>query len=154
VCVCVWTPEPAIAALFAAFRTPLSVIHWQRKCVYISLKVVRRYIFSINPHHQKQDVRRTQLACDINGIKVSQQAGQVGLIAPDSMAIDNTFRCRVQTKARFPLPELTARVNGPSRWVTGFHYLSTRPVNSASGNARPSTRPVLTGNGNTSTLTN
>ena len=29
-----------------------------------------------------------------------------------------------------------------------FHYSSWRPVNSASGNARPSTRPVLTGNGN------
>jgi len=37
-------------------------------------------------------------------------------------------------KARFPLPELTARVNGPSWRVTGFHY--------------PSTRPALTGNGN------
>ena len=33
----------------------------------------------------------------------------------------------------------------------GFHYPSWgRPVNSASGNARPSTRPVLTGNGNRS----
>jgi len=42
-------------------------------------------------------------------------------------------------KARFPLPELTARVDG---W--------TRPVISASGNVRPSTRPVLTGNGNRS----
>jgi len=29
-------------------------------------------------------------------------------------------------KARFPLPELTARVNGPSWRVTGFHYPSTR----------------------------
>ena len=37
---------------------------------------------------------------------------------------------------RFQLPELTARVNGPSWRVTGFHY--------------PSTRPVLTGNGNRS----
>ena len=54
------------------------------------------------------------------------------------------------SKARFPLPELTARVNGPSWQVTGFHYPSTRPVNSASENARPSTRPVLTGNGNRS----
>jgi len=36
-------------------------------------------------------------------------------------------------------------------WVKpGFHYPSWRPVNSASGNARPSTRPVLTGNGNRS----
>ena len=42
----------------------------------------------------------------------------------------------VLSKARFPLPELTARVNGPSWRVTGFHY--------------PSTRPVLTGNGNLS----
>jgi len=33
------------------------------------------------------------------------------------------MRC---TKARFPLPELTARVNGPSWQVTGFHYPSTR----------------------------
>jgi len=32
------------------------------------------------------------------------------------------------TKARFPLPELTARVNGPSWRVTGFHYPSRRPV--------------------------
>ena len=31
-------------------------------------------------------------------------------------------------KARFPLPELTARVNGPSWRVTGFHYPSTRAV--------------------------
>ena len=39
-------------------------------------------------------------------------------------------------KARFPLPELTARVNGPSWRVTGFHY--------------PWTWAVLTGNGNRS----
>ena len=38
------------------------------------------------------------------------------------------------SKARFPLPELTARVNGPSWRVTGFHCPSTRPVNSGSGN--------------------
>ena len=31
-------------------------------------------------------------------------------------------------KAQFPLPELTARVNGPSWRVTGFHYPSTRAV--------------------------
>ena len=31
-------------------------------------------------------------------------------------------------KARFPLPELTAQVNGPSWRVTGFHYPSTRAV--------------------------
>jgi len=31
-------------------------------------------------------------------------------------------------KARFPLPELTARFNGPSWQVTGFHYPSTRAV--------------------------
>ena len=36
----------------------------------------------------------------------------------------------VAAKARFPLPELTARVrpNGPSWRVTGFHYPSTRAV--------------------------
>ena len=34
------------------------------------------------------------------------------------------------TYTRFSLPELTARVNGPSWRVTGFHYLSTRAVNS------------------------
>ena len=32
------------------------------------------------------------------------------------------------SKARFPLPELTARVNGPSWRVTGFDYPSTRAV--------------------------
>ena len=40
-------------------------------------------------------------------------------------------RCSVEPKAykaRFPLPELTARVNGPSWRVTGFHYPSTRAV--------------------------
>ena len=47
-------------------------------------------------------------------------------------------------------PVSTTRVDGPSWRVTGFHYPSTRPVNSASGNARLSTRPVLTGNGNRS----
>jgi len=30
------------------------------------------------------------------------------------------------SKARFPLPELTTRVKGPSWRVTGFHYPSTR----------------------------
>jgi len=35
-----------------------------------------------------------------------------------------------ECKARFQLPELTARVNGPSWQVTGFHYPSTRAVNS------------------------
>jgi len=42
------------------------------------------------------------------------------------------WRVRVRrnwlAKARFPLPELTARVNGPSWLVTGFHYPSTRAV--------------------------
>ena len=51
----------------------------------------------------------------------------------------------MQLNAQFPLPELTARVNGQSWRVIGFHYrvntgrvdeltVSTRPVNSASGN--------------------
>jgi len=31
---------------------------------------------------------------------------------------------RETIKARFPLPELTARVNGPNWRVTGFHYPS------------------------------
>jgi len=54
--------------------------------------------------------------------------------------------------ARRPMlsPVSTTRVDGPSWRVTSFHYRSTRVVNSASGNARPSTRPVLTGNGNRS----
>jgi len=53
-------------------------------------------------------------------------------------------------KARFPLPELTARVNGPSWRVTGFHYPSTRAV--LTGARFPlallSTRPVNSGSGN------
>jgi len=55
--------------------------------------------------------------------------------------------------ARFPLAELTARVNGPSWWVTGSRVHGsafplaelTRPINSASGNARPSTRARVDG---------
>jgi len=57
-------------------------------------------------------------------------------------------------------PVSSTRVDGPSWRVTGFHYRvltgvrfhypSWRPVNSASGNVRPSTQPVLTGNGNRS----
>ena len=48
-------------------------------------------------------------------------------------AYDNLFGClsciaSSRTKARFPLPELTALVNGPSWRVTGFHYPSTRAV--------------------------
>jgi len=35
---------------------------------------------------------------------------------------------KTYVKARFPLPELTARINGPSWRVTGFHYQSTRVV--------------------------
>ena len=35
---------------------------------------------------------------------------------------------RWTSKARFPLPELTARVNGPSWQVTGFRCPSTRAV--------------------------
>ena len=42
------------------------------------------------------------------------------------------MRCtNLLTKARFPLLELTARVNSPSWRVTGFHYSSTRAVNTA-----------------------
>jgi len=33
-------------------------------------------------------------------------------------------RALSKTKARFPLPELTAPVNGPSWWLTGFHYIT------------------------------
>jgi len=47
------------------------------------------------------------------------------------------------SKARFPLPELTARVNGQSWRVTGFHYPSTRI--STSRVDGPSTRVVETG---------
>ena len=50
----------------------------------------------------------------------------------------------------FLSPVCTTRVDGLSWRVTGFHYPSTRPVNSASGNTLLSTRPVLTGNGNQS----
>jgi len=73
-------------------------------------------------------------------------------------------QCVVLLKAQFPLPELTARVDGWPVSITRQHgpcwwvRVSTsrvdgqcwRPVNSASGNARPSTRPVLTCNGNRS----
>jgi len=41
---------------------------------------------------------------------------------------------------RFPCdlsPVFTTRVDGPSRWVSGFHYPSTQPVNFASGNREP-----------------
>ena len=51
--------------------------------------------------------------------------------------------------ARFPLPELTARVNGPSWRVTGFHYPSTRAV--LTGDRFPLaalTRAVNSGSGN------
>jgi len=37
-----------------------------------------------------------------------------------------TMTAAERLKAQFPLPELTARVNGPSWRVTGFHYPSTR----------------------------
>ena len=47
--------------------------------------------------------------------------------------------------ARFPLPELTARVNGPSWRVTGFHYPSTRAVLTGVRFHYPSWRPELTG---------
>jgi len=47
-------------------------------------------------------------------------------------------------------PVSTTHVDGPSWLVTSFHYPLIRAVNSASGNARPTTRPVLTGNGNRS----
>ena len=43
-------------------------------------------------------------------------------------------------------PVSTSRVNGPSWRMTGFHYPSTRLVETR----RLSTRPVLTGNGNRS----
>ena len=44
------------------------------------------------------------------------------------------------TKARFPLPELTARVD---RWpVLDFHYPSTRPVLTGNGNPKPVTRQL------------
>ena len=45
-------------------------------------------------------------------------------------------------------PVSTTRIDGPSSRVTGFHYPSTRPVISASGNACPSTRPVNSASGN------
>ena len=42
------------------------------------------------------------------------QSGHVGV-----------FDERWASKARFPLPEVTAQVNGSSWRVTGFHYPST-----------------------------
>ena len=49
------------------------------------------------------------------------------------------------SKARFPLPELTVRVNGRSWQVTGFHYPSTRAVLTGARFHWPSWRGVLTG---------
>jgi len=47
-------------------------------------------------------------------------------------------------KARFPLPELTARVNGPTRLVeTGRP--STRPVLTVMETGHPSTRAINSG---------
>ena len=45
-----------------------------------------------------------------------------------------TINNMLRRKARFPLPELTARVNGPSWRVTGFHYLSTQAVGKVGAN--------------------
>ena len=51
-----------------------------------------------------------------------------------------------QNKAQFPLPELTARVNGPSWPVTGFHYYGRAfPLAELTGRVDgPSTRLVET----------
>jgi len=54
-------------------------------------------------------------------------------------------RVASRTEARFPLAELTARVNGPSWRLTGFHYPSTRPVLTVMETGHPSTRVVETG---------
>ena len=54
----------------------------------------------------------------------TSQSGE-GTGAKEEECRERTFH---QGKARFPLPELTARVNSPSWRVTGFHYPSTRAV--------------------------
>ena len=49
------------------------------------------------------------------------------LSMPQSLVLCR-LHIKMPTKARFPLPELTARINGPSWRVTGFHYPLTRAV--------------------------
>jgi len=53
----------------------------------------------------------------------------------------NVLMLRIMTKARFPLPEFTARV--PSWLVCIFWHLSTRAVNSGSGNRALVSKAVL-----------
>ena len=51
------------------------------------------------------------------------------------VAVVRTYRgVDPRQKARFPLPQLTARVNGPSWRVMETGHPSTRAVNSGSGN--------------------
>jgi len=54
------------------------------------------------------------------------------------------YSYNVRSKARFPLAELTARVDGLPVSITRQHGPSTRLVETGC----PATRPVLTGNGN------
>ena len=68
--------------------------------------------------------------------------------------LDETVK-ELSPDSNFPLPELTARVYGPSWRMTGFHYPSTRAVLTgarfplaeltATGQLGPSTRVVETG---------
>ena len=75
--------------------------------------------------------------CEPNGLVCNNTIGSYRCTCkPGYENINASNNCT--GKARFPLPELTTRVNGPSWRVTGFHY--------------PSTRPVLTGNGNRSPI--
>ena len=65
------------------------------------------------------------LCCVYRGVTARDQSGTRN-VQHSSEPGPNIKVC--SSKARFPLPELTARVNGPSWRVTGFHYPSTRAV--------------------------
>jgi len=61
---------------------------------------------------------------------VDGHAGYFRKALPEERRQSSDRSLLTQLKARFPLPVLTVRVNGPSWRVTGFHYPSTRVVES------------------------
>jgi len=108
--------------------------------------------------HNEQFLKNQTMLCRNCSLKYRYFSNPTGTITLEKL--NDNSNCYMfggtATKVRFPLPELTGdrfplpintgHVKGRVFPLAG----GRRPVNSASGNVRPSTRPVLTGNGNRS----
>jgi len=133
----------------------IEVSHWGNIAIEETYDISHSGAVLKGPFSRFDYQRHQDGASSVKSFKVSNV-----MMLQSHQSLSSFLACN--SKARFPLPELTARVDGWPVSITRQHGPCWRAVNSASGNARrqhgpcwlvmetghPSTRAVKSGSGN------